>query len=72
MSQNFANMMIHNVKAKLVPLPCEQRELSSFQFNGKDILKIIRALHVSKAHGYDKNMWPINYQAFAYNLPELS
>ena len=53
MSQNFANMMIHNVKAKLVPLPCEQRELSSFQFNGKDILKIIRALHVSKAHGCD-------------------
>ena len=26
-------------------------ELSSFQFHGQDILKIIRALHVNKAHG---------------------
>ena len=28
-------------------------ELSSFQFNDQDILKIIRALHVNKAHGCD-------------------
>ena len=28
-------------------------ELSSFQFNEQDILKIIRALHVNKAHGCD-------------------
>ena len=28
-------------------------ERSSFQFNDQDILEIIRALHVNKAHGYD-------------------
>ena len=28
-------------------------EISSFQFNDQDILKIIRALHVNKAHGCD-------------------
>ena len=28
-------------------------ELSSFQFNDQDILKIIRALHANKAHGCD-------------------
>ena len=28
-------------------------ELSSFQFNDQDILKMIRALHVNKAYGCD-------------------
>ena len=28
-------------------------ELSSFQFNDQDILKIIRALHINKAHDCD-------------------
>ena len=28
-------------------------ELSSFQSNDQDILKIIRAIHVNKAHGCD-------------------
>ena len=49
-------------------------ELSSFQFNDQDILKIIRVLHVNKAHGCDISICIIKIcdQAFVYNLPELS
>ena len=49
-------------------------ELSSFQFNDQDILKIIRALHVNKAHGCDDILICMikyvtkNCQCFVYNL----
>ena len=47
-------------------------ELSSFQFNDKDILKIIRALHVNKAHGCDDSsihMIKISDQSIAKPMP---